>query len=113
MNPTDAAAIDYADSILTRAQLAPGSVVVVNREPVLTMHLGPAPTLTLFGRPGASYAIDYQSNMAAPVDWQPLTGVTLIGRFAGFELSGLGPIAFLRARETSPSPSLRYDRKED
>jgi hypothetical protein len=109
LNPSDAAALDYGDSILTRAQLTPGRVVVVNREPVLTMHRGPAPTVTLFGRPGASYTIEYESTLATPGDWQPLTGVTLIGRFAGFELNGLGPIGFLRARETSPGPGLRYD----
>ena len=109
LNPTEAIATDYGGSLLTRAQIMPGRVAVVNREPVLTMHLAPAPTLTVYGQPGASYSIEYQPAFATPGNWQPLTSVFLVERFAEFELIGLEPILFFRAREATPAPGLKYD----
>jgi hypothetical protein len=102
LHPDAAAAIDYADETLTRAQSLPGAVIVVNRAPVLTLHLDPAPILTLFGRPGASYAIEFKSSVDVAANWQTMFSFTLTGRSAAFELNGLGDISFLRAVEIAP-----------
>lgn len=79
-----------------------GGVIVVGREPVLEMT--PGPLLTLYGHPGANYAMQSATNLAPPVFWDSAAQFVLPGDH--FQMSGLitnQPRAFYRARELAAS----------
>ena len=53
-----------------------GRVIIVERQPVLTLQNPLAPLLTLYGTPGSSYVIESEPNLASSA-WTTWQGVTL------------------------------------
>ncbi|MBN2507751.1 MAG: immunoglobulin domain-containing protein [Verrucomicrobia bacterium] len=82
-----------------------GRVIVVGQEPVLTAAAPPA--ATLYGKPGATYAVEYATNLVRPILWHALTNVTLDQRCAVLPgLPGDSPFLFLRAASVNAQPTL-------
>ena len=82
-----------------------GNVIVIGREPILTMTLGTPPPLTLYGRPGAIYEILSSSN-AFSQSWNGFTNFTLPGRLFTLPITNypLAPMTFYRALELKAEP---------
>ena len=86
---------------------ASGRVVVIAREPLLEAWLAANSQrkLTLYGNPGASYELDYATNLLSP-SWQfgwrwPLTNLSAI-----FDANASSPQVFYRALEFSANPPI-------
>ena len=81
-----------------------GSVIVIGREPILTIAQGSPPPLTLYGRPEAVYAILSSSNLMAE-SWNGFTQFTLITRFITLAPTDYpAPAKFYRAMELKAEP---------
>lgn len=93
-------------SRLSRASATGGRVIIVGQEPVLEPHRAPQPIITLYGHPGASYAVECKTNLSSSTAWTRLFTLQLIGRsmvtpaldisaplivYRGVEVTGAGP----------------------
>jgi hypothetical protein len=81
-----------------------GQVIVVDRQPVLTMHDPSAPILTLYGVPGANYVIECRTNLTRSA-WTTWQGVTLDAAFKRFPIVASDAGAFYRAYEMTGKSS--------
>ena len=61
---------------LTKVTSQSGRVIIIGRQPVLEAGLFPTPALILYGRPGATFGIEYKTNLVAGVPWTQLVRVT-------------------------------------
>lgn len=88
-----------ADGVaVTNAFTAGGRIIVVAEEPVLTMSQGAPPLLTLFGKPGTLYAVQWATNLASTLSWAPMASLHLAGPFASIPVSPSSlPCACFRA----------------
>ncbi len=85
----------------------PGRVVLIGREPLLEARNGliGEPTLTLYGKPGSSYALEWRTNVLAGA-WQfgwhtPMTGLS-----REFGIEAAKPSQFYRAYEFFADPPI-------
>ena len=92
---------------VTNAASVPGQVVYIATEPLLEAWLGTSSKrkLTLYGRPGASYELDYNTNLLGS-NWQfgwrtPMTNLSAI-----FDANAALPQVFYRAMEFSANPPI-------
>ncbi len=89
-----------------------GRVIIVGQQPVLDPLLAPDLTraLQLYGRPGASYGIQYSFNPANPAGWIDLIRLPMTNLFAIIPgLAGNGPQVFYRAYElVAATPILEW-----
>ena len=75
-----------------------GRVIVVATEPVL--ELAPGLLLTLYGHPGADYALEYRTNLVSSTAWSEFARLSLNNRFTQLKnLPAPGAMAFYRAIE--------------
>ena len=81
-----------------------GRVIIVGRQPVLTMQNPPSPLLTLYGVPGASYVIECRTNLASSA-WTTWQGLTLNGTSTQLPIVASQAGAFYRAYEMSGKSS--------
>jgi hypothetical protein len=80
-----------------------GQVIVVAREPVVTItHHSPV-TLTLFGHPGAGCAVEQRTNLTAGT-WQELTRLTLTNRITPLGVEAAALRVFYRSYEFDVTP---------
>jgi hypothetical protein len=81
-----------------------GQVIVVAREPVVTItHHSPV-TLTLLGHPGAGCAVEQRTNLAAGTPWQELTRLTLTNRITPLVVEAATSRVFYRSYEFDVTP---------
>ena len=92
-------ALGISGSLFTDARLSPGQVIVVNAEPVLTMGRPLDSQLTLYGRPGRTYAVESAATLAPEEPWLTVTNVVLEGRSIGWPVPPAEPQRFFRVRE--------------
>jgi hypothetical protein len=78
-----------------------GNVIVIGREPVLTISPGTPPALTLFGIPGAVYGIQFSSNLTSGA-WNQIMQFPLSDRFTTITTTNNPPAGFYRGLELSP-----------
>jgi len=86
-----------------------GQVVIVGSAPLVQATLGPNQSrlLTLYGRPNASYLIQYATNLNSPVVWYNAFAVGLTNSVATLPLASTGPdIIFYRAAQFTADPPL-------
>lgn len=85
-------------SVIANTTVDGGRVFIVAAEPVLDLTRGPL--LTLYGHPGASYGLQFRTNLVGGAPWTDFQRVVLAGRRT--QLSGLpapSSTAFYRAYE--------------
>ncbi len=99
IRPQSAVALGISGSLFTDARLSPGQVIVVNAEPVLTMGRPLDSQLTLYGRPGRTYAVESAATLAPEEPWLTVTNVVLEGRSIGWPVPPAEPQRFFRVRE--------------
>jgi hypothetical protein len=85
----------------------PGRVVVIGPQPLLEAWLSTNQQrmLTLYGNPGASYEVDYSTNLSG-VNWQYAWRVPMTNLFEAFAANGSLPQVFYRAFEFSANPPI-------
>lgn len=86
---------------VTNGAATAGRVIIVSREPVLENVLFPERQLLLYGRPGASYTLQYRTNTVGEGPWTEWRRFNLNDRVATFSeppAPNLG--SFWRAQET-------------
>ncbi len=91
---------------LTKARARAGTVVIIGKQPVLEAAAGPAPALILYGRPGASFAIESTTELGERPAWTTLTRVPQTGTFQ--TIANLPKVAtpiFYRAVEFVAQPA--------
>jgi len=84
-----------------------GRVFVIGREPLLDAWLGSNASrkLTLYGKPGASYELDYTTNLPGG-RWQFGWHLPMSNTFAAFDANSSLPQVFYRAAEFSANPPI-------
>ena len=92
---SDPAGTLLSGQAVIHARAVSGRIIIVDREPVLAADWGTP--LLLYGHPGATYALQAATNLAAPT-WQVVTNVILSGRVLQINPpSGNNPPVFYRA----------------
>jgi hypothetical protein len=76
----------------------PGSVVVVQDQPLLqpTISSNLARNLTLYGKLGINYELQFTTNLSPPSDWQPLLDYTQTNGVINLGLDSSNPVIFYR-----------------
>ena len=100
-------------SVVSQTVAHPGRVVIVGQQSLLEAlgTPGGARSLALYGRPGASYQIQYSTDLSKAANWTGLMRVPMTSIMEVFPLSSSPPTAFYRAYEfTSPTPFLDIGR---
>jgi hypothetical protein len=107
LNLTSLSGVQSDGSIAPKPGKANGRVVVIARESLLEAWLAANSKrkLTLYGIPGASYELDYATNLLSP-NWQfgwrqPLTNLSTV-----FDVNDFLPQVFYRAVEFSANPPI-------
>ena len=85
----------------------PGRVVVIGREPLLEAEWGLSgqPLLTLYGKPGSSYAMEWRTNLLAGA-WQFGGRVPMTNLFQNMGVAVTRPRQFYRAYEFFAEPPI-------
>lgn len=94
---TNLAARNQRGAAVTNGLTQSGQVIVVGREPLLVANRDE--TLTLYGRPGASYVVQEKTNLWAPTPWNHMLRLPLSDRFLTFPASVRTPNMFYQAYE--------------
>lgn len=87
--------------LLTNGVGQNGRVIVVDAEPVLMGDRTDGPRVLLYGRPGATYELDYTRDLNDTPVWLHLATVPMSGRRAVVNLDPGLPAVFVRARQVS------------
>lgn len=79
------------------------AVEVYSDPPVLAATLNPDKTrsLTVFGRPGGTYEVQYRTNISNVTSWAPLATVSLTNSFGSFALGNTNNVIFYRLKKTN------------
>ena len=95
-------------TVVTNMTLRPGRVVIIGPEPLVeASRSGGNLALNLYGRPGASFQVEWTTNLSNPAAWQNGPRVPMTNLFRTFEgISLSAPITFYRAYEFVASPGL-------
>jgi hypothetical protein len=93
-------------SVTTNIAVQSGRLVIIGNEPLLetTLNANQRRDLTLYGKPGASYQIEYATNLSNPSSWTLLTRLpmtNLVQVLTGLDASKAS--MFLRASEFTAS----------
>jgi len=96
--------LDPSGQLVTNATSVAGSVVVLAKEPVLVA--GRNETLTLFGRPGGSYAVESSDTAAPAGTWQFLERFPLTNRYRTFAVPAPASGTLYRGYEFEADPPL-------
>ena len=100
-------------SVVSQTVAQPGRLVIVGQQALLEAlrTSGGARSLALYGRPGASYQIQYSTDLSKAGNWTGLIRVPMTSIMEVFPLDNSPPAAFYRAYEfTSPTPFLDIGR---
>jgi len=91
---------------LTKATTQSGRVIVVGKQPVLEATRLPSPALVLYGRPGASFAIEFSTELKPAGSWTVLTRVPQTETFQIIgNLRSDSSAVFYRAAEFVAAPA--------
>lgn len=106
LSPRSVQARNVDSSVTSNILLQDGRMVVIGNEPLLETSLGAnrSRNLTLYGKPGASYQIQYCTNIVNPPAWTYLMRVPMTNLSEVFTgLDGSKTSMFLRAYEFTAS----------
>jgi hypothetical protein len=105
----NASAVTAQGQLVTNIDIQVSPLVLIGLEPLLQGGLATNGTrlLTLYGKPGSSYAVEWSTNLVAATPWQlgwrtPLTNVSQLFTGVGTD----GPNEFYRAYEFFADPPL-------
>jgi hypothetical protein len=99
---TNLVATDAKGAAVSTGSTRDARVIVFALEPILVAN--PDKTVTLYGRTGASYAIEAKSNLLAATPWQDVLWLPLSDRSHTVPAGEVDPSAFFRAREFQAHP---------
>ncbi len=79
------------------------AVEVYADPPVLAASLNPDKTrnLTVFGRPGGTYEVQYKTNVSNVVPWSPLTTISLSNSFGSLPVGNTNSVIFYRLKKNN------------
>jgi hypothetical protein len=79
------------------------AVEVYSDPPVLAASLNPdkTRTLTVFGKPGGTYEVQYRTNVSNVTTWAPLANVVLTNSFGSFPVGNTNSVIFYRLKKTN------------
>lgn len=95
---------DTAGQAITNGTSAAGRVIVFAKEPVLVANRDQ--TLTLYGRPGRSYAVESRPELLPSTAWDYLLRFPLTNRSVTFGVAIVPESSFYRAYEFTADPPL-------
>lgn len=79
------------------------AVEVYSDPPVLAASLNPdkTRTITVFGKPGGTYEVQYRTNVSNVTTWAPLANVVLTNSFGSFPVGNTNSVIFYRLKKTN------------
>jgi hypothetical protein len=105
LNLSELAGAELDGSSAPKPGTANGLVYLIAREPLLNATTaGGARLLTIFGKPWASYEVDYTTNYGT--SWTEMTRIPLTNSYITMNVGGSLPQVFYRALEFSADPPL-------
>jgi hypothetical protein len=101
LRPREVTGLRSTGETVIHAGADQGRVIVVNRQPVLTVDRGWPLRLSLYGRIGVAYTLECRTNLPAG-GWTDLGSFSLTNIGLTLDLPDARPPVFYRARETGP-----------
>jgi hypothetical protein len=95
---------DTIGKAVTNGTSAGGNIIVFANESIVVAN--PDKTLTLYGRPGGSYAVESRGTLAPSDPWAFLQRFPLTNRYRTFPVPAPPPTSFYRAYEFQAEPPL-------
>ncbi len=79
------------------------AIAVYADPPVLVASVNPDKTrsLTVFGKPGSNYEVQYRTNVSNVTLWSPLTTVSLSNSFGSFPVGNTNSVIFYRLKKNN------------